>query len=303
MPLATTVGDVGATFQIGEAQRWSVQCARRPGERGLPKREAETVLGLGKVGSVKAFLIMDIEQRAGRTAANMVFNRYIARCGDITLLPLLPIYLSQRAMIHAYVDALEKKAEYKNYLDAAIEYLRPSTSPVVAIGGLQGTGKTTLAYALAPLLGPAPGALVLRSDELRKRLNHVPPETRLSLSAYTPEANVRLKAVLLEAAAAAATSMHGLIIDTSFLSSALRAQAAQIAENAGRAWLGLWLEAPLPILEDRLARRSGDASDAGPEVMREAALIDPGPITWHRLDASNPTLLRNEALRLIHQVI
>ena len=48
-----------------------------------------------------------------------------------------------------------------------------------AIGGLQGTGKSTLARALAPDLGPAPGALVLRSDEIRKRLLGRAPEETL----------------------------------------------------------------------------------------------------------------------------
>ncbi len=52
------------------------------------------------------------------------------------------------------------------------------------IGGLPGTGKSTLARALAPELGAAPGALVLRSDEIRKRRHGVAPEQRLPADAY-----------------------------------------------------------------------------------------------------------------------
>ncbi len=60
---------------------------------------------------------------------------------------------------------------------------------LLAIGGLPGTGKSTLARALAPELGGAPGALVLRSDEIRKRQHGVAPEQRLPQSAYSDAAS------------------------------------------------------------------------------------------------------------------
>jgi uncharacterized protein len=49
---------------------------------------------------------------------------------------------------------------------------------------------------------------------------------------------------------------------------------------------GIWLEAPLAVLRARIAGRTGDASDATPEVLTRAAAIDPGPIAWHRVDAA-----------------
>ena len=60
---------------------------------------------------------------------------------------------------------------------------------VVAIGGLPGSGKSTLARALAPEIGSAPGALVLRSDEIRKRQHGVAPEQRLPQAAYSDAAS------------------------------------------------------------------------------------------------------------------
>ena len=248
-----------------------------------------------------AFLLMDIEQHAGRNAANAVFNRYMARTGDWGLLPLLPLFLSLRAMVRAYVGALQNKPGGGAYLQAALAYLQPAPTPVIAIGGLQGTGKSTLARALAPGLGPAPGALVLRSDELRKRQHHAPPETRLPQAAYSPEANAALNAALLQAAAEAAPSGHGLIIDASFITAPLRAEMEQTIRATSRAWLGLWLEAPLPVLTDRLEKRRGDASDAGPEVLRQAAPAETGPINWHRLNAEEHDTLYNAALALCGQ--
>src|SRR5208337_3860350 len=120
--------------------------------------------------------LMDLDRRAGRAAANRVMNRYVARNGDAAVAAGFPIFLSQRAMIRAHVLATMGQGglESAAYLAAARTYLDPVTPVVIAIGGLQGTGKSTLARALAPEIGPAPGALVLRSDETRKRLHGLP---------------------------------------------------------------------------------------------------------------------------------
>ena len=133
-----------------------------------------------------AFLLMDLHRRAGRAAANRVLNRYVARTGDAALVRLLPAFLSRRAMVRAHVEG------DAGYLAAALDYLRPAPGCVVAIGGLPGTGKSTLARALAPGLGAAPGALIVRSDEIRKRLHGAAPEQPLGRDAYTGEANGRV---------------------------------------------------------------------------------------------------------------
>src|SRR5208337_4642341 len=147
-----------------------------------------------------AFLLMDLDHRVTRGAANRVLNRYVARTGDAALTGGLPVFLSMRAMIRAQVEATRGNREAAlAYLDRALAYLAPPAAMVVAIGGLTGTGKSTLARALAPTLGAAPGALVLRSDEIRKRRHGVAPEQRLPDSAYSAAAT---DAVFAELAAA-----------------------------------------------------------------------------------------------------
>ncbi len=220
-----------------------------------------------------AFLLMDLDRRAGRPAANRVLNRYVARTGDAALVRLLPAFLSRRAMVRAHVTG------ERAYLDAALAYLRPPPGPVVAIGGLPGAGKSTLARALAPALGAAPGALVLRSDEIRKRLHGAAPEQRLGRDAYSAEANARVDAALLDGVRAAGS--HGVILDATFLSPALRAAVA----GCGRPFTGIWLDAPLPELARRVGARGGDASDATEAVLHRLAALDAGPITWHRVPA------------------
>ena len=49
---------------------------------------------------------------------------------------------------------------------------------------------------------------------------------------------------------------------------------------------GVWLQAPLPVLEARIAGRHGDASDADIAVLRRAAQSDPGAGGWRAVDAT-----------------
>ena len=144
-----------------------------------------------------AFLLMDLDRRVSRAAANRVLSRYVARTGDAALTGGLPVFLSLRAMIRAHVEAKRGAADMTaRYLAAASAYLQPKRPLVLAIGGLPGSGKSTLARALAPDLGNAPGALVLRSDEIRKRQHGVAPEERLPQAAYSDAASEAVFAAL-----------------------------------------------------------------------------------------------------------
>jgi predicted kinase len=158
---------------------------------------------------------------------------------------------------------------------------------VLAIGGLQGTGKSTVARRVAPDFGPAPGALVLRSDELRKRLHGVAPETRLPQNAYSEAANAAVNRTLIEMARAAAVGGHAVIVDSTFLNAAMRRDLAAAARDASVPFAGVWLHAPLPVLEQRIGVRRGDASDATVAVLRRSAASDPGAGDWTPVDTGD----------------
>ena len=235
-----------------------------------------------------SFLLMDLDHRASRAAANRVMNRYVARTGDAAFTRGLPLFLSLRAMIRAHVAARSGDAAASTaYLDAAEAYLRPAPVIVVAVGGLPGTGKTTLARALAPGLGRAPGALVLRSDEIRKRLHGVKPEERLSPAAYQEGVSANVFSQLAEAAREAAAGGQSVVADATFLDPIHRQKITRAAAAAGIKFCGIWLQAPLVELEARIAARVGDASDATVSVLRAAAAHDPGAGTWHAVDATD----------------
>ena len=238
-----------------------------------------------------AFVLMDLDLKVGRAAANRVLNRYLARTGDWGMTAGLPLFLSMRAMIRAHVEATKlRPAESQAYLTRALAYQAASPGVVVAVGGLPGTGKSTLARALAPALGAAPGAVVLRSDEIRKRQQGVAPEQKLPPAAYSAAASAAVFSELFAAATDIAGTGHAVVADAMFLDPVHR---ARIAAAAGaHRFLGVWLQAPLAELERRVAARtrrsrSGDASDADVAVLRRAAAADTGPGAWLGIDATD----------------
>jgi hypothetical protein len=250
--------------------------------------EFDETLGTIDLAYDLAFLLMDLDRRVNRAAANRVMNRYVARTGDAGLVPTLSAFLSIRAMVRAHIEARSgHAAAWQPYLQAALENLRPAPVMVVAVGGLPGTGKSTLARALAPGLGRAPGALILRSDEIRKRQHGAAPEQRLPQSAYSDAASEAVFAAIADAAAAAAASGHCVVADATFIDPAHRHAIEEAARQVGVPFAGFWLEAPLAELERRIAARSGDASDATVVVLHAAASAAPGAGTWHPVESRN----------------
>ncbi len=230
-----------------------------------------------------AFLLMDLDERVGRPAANRVMNRVLARSFDIGMLGGLPFWMAQRALVRAKVEPGRGRDGHR-YLAAAERFLTAAPPRLVAIGGLQGTGKTFVARALAPALGVAPGALHLRSDEIRKRRAGIAPEERLPETAYAPAESAAVHAEMFDAARAALAAGHSVVLDAVFLDPALRAAAREAA--GPHPFAGFWLEAPMAVLRARVAARRDDASDATVAVLERAAQADPGPLDWRRLDAA-----------------
>jgi hypothetical protein len=151
---------------------------------------------------------------------------------------------------------------------------------------LSGSGKSTIAAALAPELGLRPGARVLRSDVIRKLALGAAPESRLPAEAYTAEITRRVYDRLQEKAGAALAAGYTAIIDAVALLPDERHAFAEVARKAGVPFTGLWLEADAEAMAGRIRTRRGDASDATAEVLAEQLRQGPGPLDWARIDAS-----------------
>ncbi|WP_174440000.1 AAA family ATPase [Azospirillum formosense] len=244
-----------------------------------------------------AFLLMDLERRRLRPLANAFLNRSLDATEDYGALALLPLFLSARAAIRAKIAAttaalrhgedVERRSqgEALAYLEQAVAALEPPPPRLVAIGGLSGTGKTQLARALAPSLGAAPGAVVLRSDALRKRLFGVGETERLPADAYTPAVTGRVYAGLLERARIVLAAGHAVVLDAVHARPEERSAVARLAEEAGVRFDGVWLDAPLDTRIARITARRGDASDATAEVAERQDVYDLGPLEWLRANA------------------
>jgi aminoglycoside phosphotransferase family enzyme/predicted kinase len=247
-----------------------------------------------------AFLLMDLEFRGDRRAANRVLNAYIGAApvgGEIEGLACLPLFLACRASVRAVVAAErarqqqqgnERQAqeiEARRHLACALGYLTPRPPSLIAIGGLSGTGKSTLAFGLAPGLRPAPGALVVRSDVERKHLFGVAEHEPLSADKYTPEVTEQVYGLVERKCRQALEAGHSAVADAVFAKLEERQAIEALAVGLGAPFLGLWLEAPTAALISRLEARRGDASDAGPSVLMQQLNFDTGPIAWSRIDA------------------
>ena len=244
-----------------------------------------------------AFLVMDLVEKGYRPAAARLLNGWLERTHDHAGLVLLPLFLSLRATIRAKVlglaalrDPDADHAEPRRYLDLAAGFLAPAPPVLLAVGGASGTGKTTLARHLAPdLPGPAPGAVVLRSDVIRKELFGRPATDRLPPEAYAPDVSARVFATIAARADTCLAAGHAVIADAVYGHPDQRAAIAAVAAARGVPFHGLWLEAPLALKLERVAGRTGDASDADAAVVRrQAETMDDRGVTWRRLVADRP---------------
>ena len=244
-----------------------------------------------------AFLLMDLDFRGQAEGANRVFNGWLdeaaRRFGDGVWsgLSCFGLLQSVRAGVRAHVSGHQGDFEAsRRYLEAARRHLEPASPRLIAIGGLSGSGKSTVARTLAPRLAPSPGAAVLRTDEIRKRLWSRAPTERLPPEAYSREESERVYAAMLKTAHLCLSAGWPVILDAVFLHPRERAAAEALASRAGVPFEGVWLDAPAEVLKSRIAGRHGDASDADLKVLQGQLGRDPGPMAWRRGEAAEVAL-------------
>lgn len=245
-----------------------------------------------------AFPLMELVRLGLTTQANALINRYLKRTGDYEGLAALPLFVSCRAAIRAHtilsMAALDEKrhdifeSDSEAYLALSLESLLWRRPQLVAIGGVSGTGKSSLAYALAPSLRPQPGGIVIRSDIVRKRLWGIAETERLPPVAYTGRVHARVFEAMRTHAATVLEAGYSVILDGVYGARSDRDSVHRLAEQVGVPFHGLWLEAPASVMRDRIASRRGDASDATSAVLERQLETVTRPDDWIVLDAVGP---------------
>jgi len=259
-----------------------------------------------------AFTLMDLIHFNQRAAANAVFNRYLAAAGDENLdgLGLLPLFLSMRAAIRAHVLIMKSEhagegeavwQEAKRYFDLAGRLITPKPPLLVAIGGRSGTGKSLLARGLAGLIEPPPGAFIVRSDVVRKRLFGVIDTTALPEAAYQADTTERVYERLSNTAQRILAQGCSVVLDAAYLQESERTEIAGLAAKHNTRFVGLFLTADLATRLARIEQRKGDASDATRDVVLKQETFAIGSVDWHIVDASGTPdqLLRSACVSVL----
>lgn len=152
---------------------------------------------------------------------------------------------------------------------------------LIAVGGLSGVGKSTLAAALADRLGWRH----LSTDGLRKQRYGLAPAEKAPEAAYSPVAIAAVYGELYERTAAIlyANATAGVVADAVFAQPAERASIAACATATGAGFQGLWLDAPLAVRRERVRRRPPGLSDATVAIVEAQEAYTLGPMDWTRL--------------------
>ena len=249
-----------------------------------------------------AFLLMDLDFRRRRDAAVRVLSAYLDQAarnqwaGLFEGLSALPLMMSVRAGVRAHVQAHSgDDAAAIAYLKVALEHLTPVSPSLTAVGGLSGTGKSSFARRIAPGLGASPGAVVLRTDEIRKRLAGVDHLEALAAPHYAATPANQVYDLLFQEAHSLIQAGRAVVLDATFIDPALRQRAEALAKGSGVDFRGVWLEAPEDVLERRISERRSDASDATAETLKLQLARDIGQMTWTKVDATGPVTDSAEA--------
>ena len=245
-----------------------------------------------------AFMIMDLSHRGLREHENNVLNAYLLHSdpANTVALALLPLFLGCRAGIRAMTTAQAAAANLQNsvalsteaskYLHAATNYMSVKPATLLAVGGLSGTGKSTIAKQLPTHLAASPGAVLLRSDAERKAALGMPEYDVLPTENYTAEsANANYQRLSIKAAGALSAG-YSVVVDATFLDQRQQRHFEALARSTCSKFIGIWLSAPLEILRNRIVERKSDASDATIGVLEEQFRNDHTAPGWHQIDVN-----------------
>ena len=242
----------------------------------------------GDVLADVAFLAMDLERLGHVELARTFLDHYRELSGDRWPRSLEHHHIAYRAHVRAKVACLRATQgdpvagdEARALHTLARRHLELGEVRLVLVGGLPGTGKSTLARELGARLG----AVVLSSDELRKDLAGLERTTSAAAAPhegiYSPAQVLAVYDRLLQEGAALLERGESVVLDASWTAADTRGRARTTAERSAATMTELRCEAPMDLAVARIearAARGGALSDADARVAAAlAAAADPWP--------------------------
>jgi aminoglycoside phosphotransferase family enzyme/predicted kinase len=238
------------------------------------------------VASEAAFLAMDLDARGRPDLGYFFVESYQGRTGDKDFFALLPFYRCYRAFVRGKVLSFQlNEAEFsegehraaaeraENYFDLARRYASRLRHPtVIAVGGLSGTGKTSVARAIAGELG----LRLVSADAVRQSLfGAAKHPAGYGEGVYTAEANRLTYQKMIEEARARLSDDGSVVLDATFRHAEARAMAREMAQGTGAEWrlieCRLMPELVRTRLTERAARKEGLSDATWETYLRQQA--------------------------------
>jgi aminoglycoside phosphotransferase family enzyme/predicted kinase len=232
-----------------------------------------------------AFLAMDLERLGELRLAQLFLDWYAEFAADPAPAALRHHYIAYRAFVRAKVACMRHAqgdhaaaSDAGQHAELAARHLRSGAVGLVLVGGLPGTGKSTLAGKLADSFG----AVLLASDRIRKELAGLAAETSAAASyaegIYRPEWTERTYAELLSRARRLLDRGEKVVMDASWSQAMYRDAARAVATGTHSGLVELRCEAAPEVAAARLRGRAHGASDADEGIaLAMAARAEPWP--------------------------
>jgi aminoglycoside phosphotransferase family enzyme/predicted kinase len=229
-----------------------------------------------------AFLAMDVEFLGRQDLAEYFLDAYSYSAGDDAPISLRHFYIAYRALVRAKVDCMrfaqgnaDAKTDAPSHLSLALEHLRSGTVRLVLVGGAPGTGKTTLAHALADQVG----AEVISTDDVRRdlQLRGAIDGTPGSLDAglYEPHKMDAVYRETIERAKKLLAHGQSVILDATWRDPRRRHVAKQLATETMSTFLEIACWTSVDVAVERVRSRSPEGtSEVTPLIAKELTLRD-----------------------------
>lgn len=269
--------------------------------------EFDEGLRLGDGLADAAFLAMDLDHLGRPDLGQRFLEAYREHRGDAWPSSLAHHHIAYRAQVRAKVTAIRSqqgdpsaRREAVDLLDLAARHLEQGRIRLVLVGGLPGTGKSTLADALGQELG----AVVVSSDALRRELLGAPVQgprpVPVGTGPYTDAAKGEVYAAMLRRATTALALGESVVLDAAWTAGRWRQAARHVASEGLADLVELRCTAPAAVAAERILARVAEGrgpSDATPAVAAALAEVDDPWPEAHPIDTDGPPVASLAAAR------